>query len=58
MPHGFLKGTDLMNDDERNRNYAEQLEAHMDAGGKYKEANVRDLIRMILSRPVVEKDTS
>jgi|GEM_PF-2866838 len=29
--------------------YAEQLEAHIDAGGSYTAANVRDLIEMIKS---------
>ena len=31
------------------REYAAQLDAHMDEGGKYSPDNVRDLIRMILS---------
>jgi hypothetical protein len=37
--------------------YAEQLEAHMDAGGSYTTANVRDLIEMIKSQDrLMEKD--
>ena len=31
------------------REYAEQLEAHIDAGGSYTAGNVRDLIKMIKS---------
>jgi len=30
------------------REYAEQLEAHMDEGGTYTAANVRDLIQMVI----------
>ena len=38
------------------REYAEQLEAHIDAGGSYTAANVRDLIEMIKSQDrLVEK---
>lgn len=34
-----------MND--KNRQYAEGLEAHMDEGGKFDSTNVRDLIQMV-----------